>query len=269
MTKEQRSIASAYVISALVGGVYLIFWLTHVWGGQPWPINSNMVNYAVVLVLFGISLLLFGNLFARILPQERGFVRACDARLQGRGAAAALVASALVTAAYLIYYANIGVSKEFAGPTAVQSSLTTPQLVPLYYLLTVLFFAAAVYLLLTGKDCPRWVTWGGYGLSVVMYFLGVWIVNTFEGDPYHGEAYLESIYNVADGIPYEELTTGIYGHYGLFFLLPMKIFGAKAVVIQFLIALVGVVTDLAMLYCMLRITAWQIPKNYSLIFWQS
>ena len=74
MTKEQRSIASAYVISALVGGVYLISWLTHVWGGQPWPINSNMVNYAVVLVLFGVSLLLFGNLFARILPQERGFV---------------------------------------------------------------------------------------------------------------------------------------------------------------------------------------------------
>lgn len=108
---------------------------------------------------------------------------------------------------------------------------------------------AAIYLLLTGKDCPQWMTWGGYGLSAVMYFLGVWIVNTFEGDPYHGEAYLESIYNVADGIPYEELTTGIYGHYGLFFLLPMKIFGAKAVVIQFLIALVGVVTDLAMLYC--------------------
>ena len=258
MTKEQRSIASAYVISALVGGVYLISWLTHVWGGQPWPINSNMVNYAVVLVLFGVSLLLFGNLFARILPQERGIVRACDARLQGRGAAAALVASALVTAAYLIYYANIGVSKEFAGPTAVQSSLTTPQLVPLYYLLTVLFFAAAVYLLLTGKDCPRWVTWGGYGFSAVMYFLGVWIVNTFEGDPYHGEAYLESIYNVADGIPYEELTTGIYGHYGLFFLLPMKIFGAKAVVIQFLIALVGVVTDLAMLYCIHHL----IKKNW-------
>ena len=258
MTKEQRSIASAYVISALVGGVYLISWLTHVWGDQPWPINSNMVNYAVVLVLFGVSLLLFGNLFARILPQERGIVRACDARLQGRGAAAALVASALVTAAYLIYYANIGVSKEFAGPTAVQSSLTTPQLVPLYYLLTVLFFAAAVYLLLTGKDCPRWVTWGGYGLSAVMYFLGVWIVNTFEGDPYHGEAYLESIYNVADGIPYEELTTGIYGHYGLFFLLPMKIFGAKAVVIQFLIALVGVVTDLAMLYCIHHL----IKKNW-------
>ena len=258
MTKEQRSIASAYVISALVGGVYLISWLTHVWGGQPWPINSNMVNYAVVLVLFGVSLLLFGNLFARILPQERGIVRACDARLQGRGAAAALVASALVTAAYLIYYANIGVSKEFAGPTAVQSSLTTPQLVPLYYLLTVLFFAAAVYLLLTGKDCPRWVTWGCYGFSAVMYFLGVWIVNTFEGDPYHGEAYLESIYNVADGIPYEELTTGIYGHYGLFFLLPMKIFGAKAVVIQFLIALVGVVTDLAMLYCIHHL----IKKNW-------
>lgn len=258
MTKEQRSITSAFVISVLVGGAYLVSWLAHVWGGQPWPIGSNMVNYAVVLVLFGVSLLLFGNLFARILPQERGFVRACDARLQGRGAAAALVVSALVTAAYLIYYANIGVSKEFAGPSYSPSSLMAPQMVPLYYLLAVLFFVAAIYLLLTGKDCPQWMAWGGYGLSAVMYFLGVWIVNTFEGDPYHGEAYLESIYNVADSIPYEELTTGIYGHYGLFFLLPMKIFGAKAVVIQFLIALVGVVTDLAMLYCIHHL----IKKNW-------
>ena len=163
MTKEQRSITSAFVISVLVGGAYLVSWLAHVWGGQPWPIGSNMVNYAVVLVLFGVSLLLFGNLFARILPQERGFVRACDARLQGRGAAAALVVSALVTAAYLIYYANIGVSKEFAGPSYSPSSLMAPQMVPLYYLLTVLFFVAAIYLLLTGKDCPQWMAWGGYG----------------------------------------------------------------------------------------------------------
>ena len=70
MTKEQRSITSAFVISVLVGGAYLVSWLAHVWGGQPWPIGSNMVNYAVVLVLFGVSLLLFGNLFARILPQN-------------------------------------------------------------------------------------------------------------------------------------------------------------------------------------------------------
>ena len=257
MTKEQRSITSAFVISVLVGGaIWFPGWRMYGWSA--WPIGSNMVNYAVVLVLFGVSLLLFGNLFARILPQERGFVRACDARLQGRGAAAALVVSALVTAAYLIYYANIGVSKEFAGPSYSPSSLMAPQMVPLYYLLAVLFFVAAIYLLLTGKDCPQWMTWGGYGLSAVMYFLGVWIVNTFEGDPYHGEAYLESIYNVADSIPYEELTTGIYGHYGLFFLLPMKIFGAKAVVIQFLIALVGVVTDLAMLYCIHHL----IKKNW-------
>ena len=38
----------------------------------------------------------------------------------------------------------------------------------------------------------------------------------------------------------------------------MKIFGAKAVVIQFLIALVGVVTDLAMLYCIHHL----IKKNW-------
>ena len=167
MTKEQRSITSAFVISVLVGGAYLVSWLAHVWGGQPWPIGSNMVNYAVVLVLFGVSLLLFGNLFARILPQERGFVRACDARLQGRGAAAALVVSALVTAAYLIYYANIGVSKEFAGPSYSPSSLMAPQMVPLYYLLTVLFFVAAIYLLLTGKDCPQWMAWGGWLLCML------------------------------------------------------------------------------------------------------
>ena len=65
MTKEQRSITSAFVISVLVGGAYLVSWLAHVWGDQPWPIGSNMVNYAVVLVLFGVSLLLLETALGR------------------------------------------------------------------------------------------------------------------------------------------------------------------------------------------------------------
>lgn len=48
MTKEQRSITSAFVISVLVGGAYLVSWLAHVWGGQPWPIGSNIDRKSVV-----------------------------------------------------------------------------------------------------------------------------------------------------------------------------------------------------------------------------
>ena len=174
-----------FVISVLVGGAYLVSWLAHVWGGQPWPIGSNMVNYAVVLVLFGVSLLLFGNLFARILPQERGFVRACDARLRGsrRGSGPCGICAVSSRLPYLLreHWGVQGICGAFLFAVLPDGAADGAAVLPAYGAV----FVEAIYLLLTGKDCPQWMTWGGYGLSAVMYFLGVWIVNTFEGDPYH------------------------------------------------------------------------------------
>ena len=44
-----------------------------------------------------------------------------------------------------------------------------------------------------------------------------------QGDNYHAHAYFNSVYNVYQGMPYTHNVTSIYGHYGLFFKIPMKL----------------------------------------------
>ena len=44
---------------------------------------------------------------------------------------------------------------------------------------------------------------------------------------YHTSAYIDTISNVYYGHPFTGLESELYGHYGLFFILPMKIFGAN------------------------------------------
>lgn len=46
-------------------------------------------------------------------------------------------------------------------------------------------------------------------------------------DTAHGHAYFNSVYNVYHGCAYTETTTSIYGHYGLFYKLPLKILGGN------------------------------------------
>lgn len=42
-------------------------------------------------------------------------------------------------------------------------------------------------------------------------------------DAYHGHAYFNSVYNIYQGMPYTHNVTSIYGHYGLFFKIPMEL----------------------------------------------
>ena len=61
---------------------------------------------------------------------------------------------------------------------------------------------------------------------------------------YHCNAVTQTIYNVHYNTPYDELTSGIYGHYALFFKPFTTIFGASPVTIGIIIAIVGLLTSL-------------------------
>ena len=249
MTQNQKSAAAAFGVSVLASGSYMLLWLLRVWNYRPWPIMSNMVNYAIVLILFGVSLVVFGNFFMRKSLPRCSMLKSVEVRLRN-GTSTKMIGAVLVAAvAYILYYVLYAIDTEMAAPKVIRTALTEQKVVPLFYVLSISFFVLVMYALLRGKDCSLYWVKAGYLVSAVMYFGGLFLVNYFVADAYHGEAYLESVFNVADGVPYEELTTGIYGHYALFFLLPMKIFGARPVVAQIMIALVGVVTDMTMLYC--------------------
>jgi len=65
-------------------------------------------------------------------------------------------------------------------------------------------------------------------------------------DSAHGHAYYNSIYNVFCSAPYTETTTSIYGHYALFFKLPLKIMGGHFTDFILLCALIGAFSFLCM-----------------------
>lgn len=70
-------------------------------------------------------------------------------------------------------------------------------------------------------------------LFIVIETIFLYVPNIFNdtlGGPYHAEAYINSIVNVLNAFPYENWRTSIYGHYALFFYLPvsiLKIFGVN------------------------------------------
>ncbi|UWP58089.1 hypothetical protein [Ruminococcus gauvreauii] len=58
-------------------------------------------------------------------------------------------------------------------------------------------------------------------------------------DTAHGHAYFNSIYNVFHGSAYTEYTTSIYGHYALFYKLPLKVLGGNFLDFMLITALIG------------------------------
>ena len=84
--------------------------------------------------------------------------------------------------------------------------------------------------------------------SVLWYFSCLYL-NTFSEwsfgamyNVFHTSAYIDSISNVFFGHPYYGLECDLYGHYGLFFIIPMKIFGANTKTIGTIMGVLAGVT---------------------------
>lgn len=67
-----------------------------------------------------------------------------------------------------------------------------------------------------------------------------------EADRLHMDAYFNSIYNVLHGNAYSHYTTSIYGHYGIFYKLPLKLLGGDFIDFIFLNACIGALCFAAM-----------------------
>lgn len=88
------------------------------------------------------------------------------------------------------------------------------------------FFWLYENLSLTEKK-DEWIIWLTYAALVILIFYCMYTPNIYgrgeQGDNYHAHAYFNSVYNVYQGVPYTHNVTSIYGHYGLFFKIPMKL----------------------------------------------
>lgn len=112
--------------------------------------------------------------------------------------------------------------------------------------------------ILEHKDCPSALTKYVYSISVVLTFWALYSPNIFVADLHHGVAALESIFNVADLTPFTYTTTGIYGHYGIFFCLPLRIFGCSIENVVALMAIFGCIACVCVLYVIHNL----MPRNW-------
>ena len=111
-----------------------------------------------------------------------------------------------------------------------------------------------------GKDTQNATAYLAYTVAILISYVTFLFISTesIYGDLHHAMAYTDSVYNVYSGAPYNGMTTGVYGHYGLFFGLLLKIFRGNSVTLSHMIALSGALSTAACAYVIHKLT----KKNY-------
>lgn len=115
----------------------------------------------------------------------------------------------------------------------------------------ILVFIGVLFLYQNAKGSQktsRIVCYAFYCIAVFICGLLLYVPNLFGSDSYHITASNQSIYNVAFDIPFSTITTGIYGHYAIFFWPFLKLFGHQANTVALMIAAVAVATEILVLY---------------------
>lgn len=209
--------------------------------------TSNLSLYLVLLFIFGISFLTIcglcklyaekGQLPGRIWNEKLVFTQKVS-----KTAAVAFISIIVIFFAKWLYADQF---KEFG------ISRTAPVIeewCPAIFYSFCIGVALYIYSLWRSKsDIQTWMLYSVYALCVIFTFYGLYH-NLYLSDLHHGTAFTESIYNFLDLIPVSIETTGVYGHYGLFFLLPLKLFGGKYEALASLIALAGCIAMLLTVY---------------------
>lgn len=121
-----------------------------------------------------------------------------------------------------------GETEQLGSVAAKYGWHTQPSVIVAFLFLAELavFFWSCRNICLPQKD-GEWIVRLVYVALVVLVFYSMYTPNIFGrgelSDAYHGHAYFNSVYNIYQGMPYTHNVTSIYGHYGLFFKIPMKL----------------------------------------------
>lgn len=93
-------------------------------------------------------------------------------------------------------------------------------------------------------------------LSLICGYLSLYPFISHYRDIYNFQAYTHDIYNVYNGVAYTELTSGLYGHYGLFFAPLLALMGGLTVEgIAVIIAVVAAITMLLVCRAVIGLTS--------------
>lgn len=218
-----------------------------------WILDSNIKIYSVFLIFFFGSFFIV-NMLGRIVGNSVwGGAREDDRLLPKTTQILLTTAVVVVGFAIFAHWAFITQFEEFGVCNGTYYAF--PMAFRLILMLLIFFWMA--WMIIRDKDIEDVSVWAMYAISIIVTFMGLFIANPFSFvnavsefsmGIYDNTSVTETIYNVFDGVPYLYSTTGLYGHYALFFLLPLKIIGAGSAQVVGLIALCGCLEQLATIY---------------------
>lgn len=255
MERFTKNIYSAFLISITISFafVYYIYTDFDKTGIAMWIFESNVKVYVIFLIIF-FALFFIINMFESLMDKNRAFKNEKEMRLLKKNTQIFLVI--LFTATGFSLYTHWGLTEQFEE-IGVCNGTWYDFPMTFRIILMLLFFCWMAWMLAKDKDIEDASVWVIYAISIVVTFMCLFIVNPFS----HTNSTLdfsmalcdntsvtETIYNVFDGVPYTYSTAGLYGHYALFFLLPLKIFGGGSIQVVGLIAFCGCLEQLATIY---------------------
>lgn len=219
-----------------------------------WIKRSNLHSYLIMLILAVITFLGMSIVLTPLKSKlgTRDFKFSCPIWKQGVIIAIPVV---LVLGIFL-HWLCINQFTEFAQRLDEQPFFAIPRMVAVS--LFVFGIILAFSMIVRKSDISTFSLYVIYAFCLIIYFFSLYYVNIFKTDLHHGIAVLESIFNVCDLVPFSYATTGIYGHYGLFFLVPMRMSGGSMYVAASLLAFSGCISAIAFFY----VCHFFLPNNW-------
>ncbi|MEG1270182.1 MAG: hypothetical protein RSD54_02565, partial [Ruthenibacterium sp.] len=223
--------------------------------------TKPLVMWIAMLFIFGIVFLLCA-LIERVLLRKIKFAP-CGALTpcadNAKKDTRLFIASTLVSAVILLcFYADMlfkgDLVNSFGGFPQTFLWHSFPPFVVVVCFLAVCCVAFSLLKIGTtssGKKSVQLLVFSVYGICCIAYLLYLFMPNLYADIP-HQTAYFQSVYNVWYNTPYEKLTTGIYGHYALFYKPLMMLFGHQIPVIVGINAFFGLLAVVAMFYVLHR-----------------
>ncbi len=194
--------------------------------------GRNLHTYVVSMSLIILTFALLCLCFSRLLSRRRSH----EATILPLGWGTVLLLILLSISSFLLYDLFLNNEDKFAG-YAVKFPLWFS--IPVVALLVLFIYFRSI----CEKDSAH-KKYALFVLYTILAFLNAVKyahINTFSSGYafYHCNAVTQTIYNVHHNTPFNELTSGIYGHYALFFKPFTMIFGANPISIGVMMGVIG------------------------------
>ena len=199
--------------------------------------NSHILIYGITLVLFCLAFLVCMWLTGRMKGKQ--------SYSDGNAAGQKILFSVLLLSQ--IPFWIICVANETDQVSSVAGRYgwhTHPLIFGIILFLAELLILTWMYAKISvpGRD-GEWIVWLTYVVLTVLILYSMYTPNIFgrgeQSDSYHCHAYFNSVYNIYQGMPYTHNVTSIYGHYALFFKIPMKLLHGDFRAFVMMLAMVG------------------------------